>query len=122
MGRPPIGKVAMTSAERVRRHRRRHGLDRPVTKPATKPSTDKPVTKPAGPDRAALMDRVALVNELVQSVDLLRELAAGFGELAAGFGELAARFRDFEARVFEVEQAIDDARRRKQSLQWRLRK
>jgi hypothetical protein len=38
MGRPPIGKTAMTSAERVRRHRAKHGTGKPVTKPVTKPN------------------------------------------------------------------------------------
>jgi hypothetical protein len=36
MGRPPIGKVAMTGAERVRRYRAKHGVAKPVTKPVTK--------------------------------------------------------------------------------------
>jgi hypothetical protein len=35
MGRPPIGKVAMTNAERVARHRALH--PKPVTKPVTEP-------------------------------------------------------------------------------------
>jgi len=35
MGRPPIGKVAMTGAERVRLHRLKHGTAKPVTKPVT---------------------------------------------------------------------------------------
>ena len=40
MGRPPIGKVAMTGAERVRLHRLKHGITKPVTKqPVTKPIT-----------------------------------------------------------------------------------
>jgi hypothetical protein len=38
MGRPPIGKVAMTNAERVRRHRAQFRNTNPVTKP--KPVTD----------------------------------------------------------------------------------
>ena len=38
MGRPPIGKIAMTSAERVRRHRLKHRPE-PVTKPVTKRGT-----------------------------------------------------------------------------------
>jgi len=37
MGRPPIGKTAMTGAERVRRYRLKHSADKPVAKPATKP-------------------------------------------------------------------------------------
>ena len=32
MGRPPIGKRAMTGAERVRRYRLKHSTDKPVTK------------------------------------------------------------------------------------------
>jgi hypothetical protein len=40
MGRPPIGKVAMTGAERVRRYRLKHGADKPVTKPVTKPARE----------------------------------------------------------------------------------
>jgi hypothetical protein len=35
MGRPPIGKTAMTDAERMRRYRLKHGKDKPVTKPAS---------------------------------------------------------------------------------------
>jgi hypothetical protein len=39
-GRKPIGQVAMTGAERVRRHRQRQrqaAVTKPVTKPAVKP-------------------------------------------------------------------------------------
>jgi uncharacterized phage infection (PIP) family protein YhgE len=39
MGRPPIGKVAMTATERVRRFRAKQRADKPVTKPVTKPDT-----------------------------------------------------------------------------------
>jgi hypothetical protein len=38
MGRPPIGKVAMTGAERVRLYRLKHGTAKPITKPVTKPA------------------------------------------------------------------------------------
>jgi hypothetical protein len=34
MGRPPIGKTAMTSAERVRRHRQRHDTTRKLERAA----------------------------------------------------------------------------------------
>jgi len=40
MGRPPIGKVAMTSTERVHRFRAKQRADKPETKPETKPATD----------------------------------------------------------------------------------
>jgi len=36
MGRPPIGKIAMTVAERVRKHRLKHRGHVSVTKPVTK--------------------------------------------------------------------------------------
>ena len=39
MGRPPIGKVAMTGAERTRLYRLKHGTAKPVTKSVTKPSS-----------------------------------------------------------------------------------
>jgi hypothetical protein len=35
MGRPPIGKVAMSGAERMRRLRAKHPVTKPVTKPAS---------------------------------------------------------------------------------------
>jgi hypothetical protein len=35
MGRPPVGKTAMTAAERMRRYRLRHAAAKPVTKPAS---------------------------------------------------------------------------------------
>ena len=50
MGRPPIGKVAMTGAERTRLYRLKHATAQPVTKP---------VTKPAGPAHDALMKELA---------------------------------------------------------------
>jgi hypothetical protein len=51
MGRPPIGKIAMTGAERVRRHRERHGKPAPVTKP------EPPVTKSDGAGITRTRDR-----------------------------------------------------------------
>jgi hypothetical protein len=62
MGRKPIGKVAMTGSERVRRYRLKHAADRPVTKSAS------PVTKQASPDHAALVKEVAQLRaELAQA-------------------------------------------------------
>ena len=83
MGRPPIGKTAMTGAERTRLYRLKHGTAKPVTKP---------VTKPAGADHAAL------VKELERAT--------------ARFRELQARCRDLEARIVEAKAskgAIDPA-------------
>jgi len=39
MGRPPIGKTAMTDAERMRRNRAKHATKKPVAKPVTKSVT-----------------------------------------------------------------------------------
>jgi hypothetical protein len=56
MGRPPIGKQAMTDAERQRRHR----AAQPVTKPVTKPAAQ-PAAKPDRRDQqiASLKARIA---------------------------------------------------------------
>jgi len=70
MGRPPIGKVAMTGAERVRRYRLKHGTDKPV--------------------RAAMMqslaqDDLALMRiELAQAKARLAELEAEIARSQAG--------------------------------------
>ena len=40
MGRPSIGKVAMTGAERTRLYRLKHSAAKPVTKPVTTLGTD----------------------------------------------------------------------------------
>lgn len=53
MGRPPIGKVAMTSAERVARWREKHGI----------------VTKPAGPDHAALVKALAAARARIAELE-----------------------------------------------------
>jgi hypothetical protein len=54
MGRPPIGKTAMTDAERQRRHRAQLRNTSPVTKP---------VTKPAQPDRRELAATLSLTAQ-----------------------------------------------------------
>ena len=54
MGRPPIGKTAMTDAERMRRYRLKHG-------------TAKPVTKLADPDHAMLVKELAAAKVTIQA-------------------------------------------------------
>jgi hypothetical protein len=59
MGRPPIGKAAMTGAERVRKHREKHAAEAPVTN----------VTKPASVDHAELARVKARIAEVEQQRD-----------------------------------------------------
>jgi hypothetical protein len=69
MGRPPIGKTAMTGAERVRRYRAKHGT-KPVTKrhaSVTKPEVDKAT-------RAAKAEIAALAKELAQAKTRITEV------------------------------------------------
>jgi hypothetical protein len=63
MGRPPIGKTAMTDAERMRRYRLKHGKDKPVTKPRA------PVTKQASPDHAALAKQLAQAKARIAELE-----------------------------------------------------
>src|SRR5262245_41627533 len=78
MGRPPIGKVAMTSTERSRRYRA--GLAAKPA-PATKPA--EPATKP-GPDRRD--EKIAaLERQLAQAHKRIAELERrGEGQLTRG--------------------------------------
>jgi uncharacterized protein YdcH (DUF465 family) len=94
MGRPPIGKTAMTGAERVRRYRLKHGLDKLVTKPASR------VTKSAGPDPAPLLASMkAYIAELEnKNAALVKKLE----QAAAHFRKASANAHEFEARVADV--------------------
>jgi hypothetical protein len=65
MGRPPIGKVAMTGAERTRLYRLKHAADKPVTK----------VTKPADPDAAALKKELAQARARLAEAEQQRDAA-----------------------------------------------
>jgi hypothetical protein len=66
MGRPPIGKIAMTSAERVRKHRAKQRAEADVTKP---------VTKPAQPDQPADTATIrGLKRELAERDRMIAEL------------------------------------------------
>ena len=64
MGRPPIGKTAMTGAERVRRYRLKHGADKPVTE------------KPAGPGHAALVQELAQTKARIAELEKADAVAA----------------------------------------------
>jgi hypothetical protein len=75
MGRPPIGKTAMTGAERTRRYRARF-------------RDSKPVTKPAGPDHDAL------VQELAQTKAALAQAKARISDMGMEVAAQAQAFRD----------------------------
>ncbi len=91
MGRPPIGKTAMTGAERVRRYRLKHAADQPVTKQTSS------VTKPASPDNAALVKEVAQAK--ARNAELEKAGAAAAAEIAALKAELA---RERKAKQFKL--------------------
>ena len=65
MGRPPIGKAAMSGAERTRRYRLKRGLDKPVTK----------VTKPRADTVAPLAARIAELERHISEVEQERDTA-----------------------------------------------
>ena len=76
MGRRPIGKTAMSGAERVRRYRRKHGTGRPATKP---------VTKQALPDHATLVKQLALAKQELALLKVrIAELEAFALQIAEG--------------------------------------
>src|SRR5262245_35838901 len=96
MGRPPIGKVAMTSTERSRRRRAGLAANSAATKPvepATKPQ-GKPERDPPGPDPAALAQAKARIIELeralAQANALERALAQAKARLKAAGDDIAA--------------------------------
>jgi hypothetical protein len=87
MGRPPIGKTAMTSAERVRRHRQRHDTTRKLERAARqfmatgeelmrllRESIFRPNARPAK-NASETREKVALRGDIAEAaLLLLREL------------------------------------------------
>src|SRR5262245_44205375 len=71
MGRPPIGKVAMTAAERVQRYRLKHGLIKPPWQP--------------GPD---MVKAQARISELTQR---LKEASAQITQLKGALAKPKAK-------------------------------
>ena len=62
MGRKPIGKIAMTHAERTRKYREKHGLDKPAAKPA--PASTAPLEARIRELEAELAAAKARIDEL----------------------------------------------------------
>ena len=86
MGRPPIGKTAMTSAERVRRHRQRHDTTRKLERAARqfmatgeelmrllRESIFRPNARPAK-NASETREKIALRGDIAEAALLLREL------------------------------------------------
>jgi hypothetical protein len=99
MGRPPIGKVAMTGAERVRLHRLKHGITKTVTKP---------VTKPASPSYDALVQELAAVNAKLEAA-LAAKPAKAAPASASVQEELLMEQREnsmLQKRVHDLEKAL----------------
>jgi phage shock protein A len=106
MGRPPIGKTAMSGAERMRRLRAK----RPVTKPVTKPDTA---------DTAKLEARIhELEDELARERDR-RESAEAKAKTAAhqDAGALEDRLKRFEIENAMVRKALRVAEAHAKKLQ-----
>jgi hypothetical protein len=74
MGRPPLGKVAMTGAERVRRYRIKHGITKPQRSPDVSLQT---VTKRLQREADALRTQLAERDrEIAQLRDQLKQAKA----------------------------------------------
>jgi hypothetical protein len=125
MGRPPIGKVAMTSTERSRRYRAGLATKPAATKPAepaTKPA--EPATKP-GPDHrddeiARLKARIAELEKRGAGAQLTRSRhddgqtsAAVFGEVGKLRGENAKLKSDIIKLKMMLQEEPDAAKLRK---------
>jgi hypothetical protein len=63
MGRPPLGKQAMSDAERQRRHRAAHPVTKPVTKPAAQAAAQ------AAAEIAALKAQIASLKARIAELD-----------------------------------------------------
>jgi hypothetical protein len=106
MGRPPIGKVAMTDAERQRRRR-----ERLAAKPDTPPFRDKPhVTKPSPAthrqpnpepqaEPAIVAQLKARIAELEQERDRYRHMAESGGDEKDRIAKLRAREAERRAKA-----------------------
>jgi hypothetical protein len=119
MGRPPIGKRAMTSTERSWRRRERLRAEHPATKPDRPATKPEPATKPSGPATkpAGVADGARfelLEKELAAAKARIAELEANVSPHARDEADLASlpkssreRFealvrrqeREYEARV-----------------------
>jgi len=100
MGRPPIGKVAMTGAERVHRFRAKHRADKP--KPGATDSTTL-----RGLEAEIAREREAWREKLEAAAEKFRQLRAKFvkieAELAHADETAKAQRQKFEARIRELE-------------------
>jgi len=100
MGRPPIGKVAMTATERVHRFRAKHRADKP--KPGATDSTTL-----RGLEAEIAREREAWREKLEAAAEKFRQLRAKFvkieAELAHADETAKAQQQKLEARIRELE-------------------
>jgi|307.fasta_scaffold16917_4 hypothetical protein len=94
MGRPPIGKHAMSAAERQRRHR---AQAKPVTKSVTKP-----ITAQANAEIAALKVRIAELEALATKQQPSDAPDARMAELKAALDRAQAERNEFGRRYWEM--------------------
>ena len=115
MGRPPIGKTAMTAAERMRRHRLKHT----AAKPAAKPSADTAATTIAAlrKELATAMVRIAELEKVgaaaaAETIALkaARREAAEAKHSKPGIddGDQAAAAGPLGKKVFKILLKLDD--------------
>ena len=99
MGRPPIGKIAMTGAERTRLYRLKFAAAKPA---------------PISSGATAATKSAALRKELAAAKVRIVELEAANAKLGVGAArvrlrEASAKLQELEARVVEAEQAKQHA-------------
>jgi hypothetical protein len=109
MGRPPIGKVAMTTAERVRRYRLKHGTDKPVTKPVTKAAPDHTALAQAKQELAQARAEITALKDQLARERKRHEAAEAKVDNAAS--PTTASVEQLQARILDLEQRLEEARK-----------
>ena len=96
MGRLPIGKVAMTDAERMRRYRTQRA-EQGVTKPVTKHGVAKPVTKSSTGDGTARIRQ--LEAELARERKLREAAESKASPTTERIAQLGAKLREYSLKI-----------------------
>jgi hypothetical protein len=113
MGRPPIGKVAMTATERVHRFRAKQRVDKPETKLETKPSaTDRVV---AALEAELERERVAHIKTLAKLEQVAKAAVPAFDELTVRVAALEAELSRERTRSKMFEAGLQNLRRQQRA-------